>query len=64
MSLHQQVDIVSSPLITNIYSLNSPVTPLQARTFGVWTLTSAVVRGYAAYHVYDKTYVPNKSVFE
>jgi hypothetical protein len=30
------------------------VTPLQARTFAVWTLTSAVVRGYAAYYVHDK----------
>nr|GAT60811.1 Erg28-like protein [Mycena chlorophos] len=30
------------------------VTPLQARTFAVWTLTSAVVRGYAAYHLNNK----------
>ncbi|KAG6331464.1 hypothetical protein ID866_7623 [Astraeus odoratus] len=30
------------------------VTALQARTFAVWTLTSAVVRGYAAYHLHDK----------
>ncbi|KAL4064516.1 hypothetical protein J3A83DRAFT_4361003 [Scleroderma citrinum] len=31
------------------------VTALQARTFAVWTLTSAVVRAYAAYHIQDKT---------
>lgn len=31
------------------------VTPLQARTFGVWTLTSAIVRLYAAYHLTEKT---------
>ncbi|THV03212.1 Erg28-like protein, partial [Dendrothele bispora CBS 962.96] len=31
------------------------VTPLQARTFAVWTLTSAVVRAYAAYHIHEKS---------
>ncbi|KZP31658.1 Erg28-like protein [Athelia psychrophila] len=31
------------------------VTALQARTFAVWTLTSAVVRGYAAYNIHNKT---------
>ena len=30
------------------------VTALQARTFSVWTLTSAIVRFYAAYHINDK----------
>ncbi|KII89913.1 hypothetical protein PLICRDRAFT_53052 [Plicaturopsis crispa FD-325 SS-3] len=30
------------------------VTPLQARTFAIWTLTSAIVRGYAAYNIHDK----------
>lgn len=34
------------------------VTALQARTFAVWTLTSAVVRGYAAYNIHNKTCVP------
>lgn len=34
-----------------------PVTPLQARTFGVWTLTSAVIRFYAAYNINNKAYV-------
>ena len=37
---------------------NSPtVTGLQARTFAAWTLTSAVVRGYAAYNIHSKVYV-------
>lgn len=31
------------------------VTPLQARTFAVWTLMSAIVRGYAAYNIQNKT---------
>ncbi|KAL4247209.1 ERG28 family protein [Abortiporus biennis] len=31
------------------------VTPLQARMFGVWTLLSAVVRFYAAYHINEKS---------
>ncbi|KAJ7475794.1 hypothetical protein FB451DRAFT_257070 [Mycena latifolia] len=30
------------------------VTPLQARTFAAWTITSAVIRGYAAYHLNQK----------
>ncbi|KAI0072531.1 Erg28-like protein [Panus rudis PR-1116 ss-1] len=31
------------------------VTPLQARTFAVWTLLSSVVRFYAAYHIHEKS---------
>ncbi|KIM84905.1 hypothetical protein PILCRDRAFT_96625 [Piloderma croceum F 1598] len=44
-------------LTQRIYNNVPPasVTALQARTFGVWTLTSAVVRAYAAYHIHDKT---------
>ncbi|TBU32500.1 Erg28-like protein [Dichomitus squalens] len=30
------------------------VNPLQARTFAIWTLTSAVVRFYAAYNIHNK----------
>ncbi|KAN0093219.1 Erg28 like domain containing protein [Tylopilus felleus] len=30
------------------------VTALQARTFAAWTLTSAIVRGYAAYNIHSK----------
>ncbi|KAF8738110.1 hypothetical protein AX14_011870 [Amanita brunnescens Koide BX004] len=32
----------------------SSVTPLQARTFGAWTLTAAIVRAYAAYNISHK----------
>ncbi|KAI0280808.1 Erg28-like protein [Russula aff. rugulosa BPL654] len=31
-----------------------PVTPLQARTFGIWTLTASIVRLYAAYNIHNK----------
>lgn len=30
------------------------VTPLASRLFGTWTLTSAVVRAYGAYHIHEK----------
>ncbi|KAI0064757.1 Erg28-like protein [Artomyces pyxidatus] len=40
--------------IYNATPPTEPVTSLQARTFAVWTLTSAVVRWYAAYHIQDK----------
>ncbi|TFL04028.1 Erg28-like protein [Pterulicium gracile] len=30
------------------------VTPLQARTFAIWTLTASVVRFYAAYNINNK----------
>ncbi|TIA93024.1 hypothetical protein E3P92_01056 [Wallemia ichthyophaga] len=33
---------------------HSSVNPLQARTFGVWTFTSAVVRFYAAHNINNK----------
>ncbi|KAM6504204.1 Erg28 [Amanita muscaria] len=43
-------------LTTRIYNNVPPalVTPLQARTFAVWTLTSAIVRAYAAYNINTK----------
>ncbi|RDB25938.1 Ergosterol biosynthetic protein 28 [Hypsizygus marmoreus] len=42
-------------LTRRIYNVQpQSVTALQARTFAVWTLTSAVVRAYAAYHIHDK----------
>lgn len=37
-----------------IYDRVEAVTALQARTFAVWTLTSAVVRFYAAYNIEKK----------
>ncbi|EKM78717.1 hypothetical protein AGABI1DRAFT_114326 [Agaricus bisporus var. burnettii JB137-S8] len=44
-------------LTRKIYSNlpSSQITALQARTFGVWTLTAAVVRFYAAFHIHDKS---------
>ncbi|KLO09758.1 Erg28-like protein [Schizopora paradoxa] len=42
-------------LTRRLYSASpEAVTPLQARTFAIWTLTSATVRFYAAYHINDK----------
>lgn len=46
---------VTTKLSRRLYSATPIVTPLQARTFGAWTLMSAVVRMYAAYHIHDKT---------
>lgn len=37
--------------------------PLQARAFGTWTITSAVIRGYAAYHIHEKTYASNSHLY-
>jgi len=31
------------------------VTPLSSRTFGIWTITSSVIRFYAAYHINEKS---------
>ncbi|CAE6416101.1 unnamed protein product [Rhizoctonia solani] len=42
-------------LTKRIYSKQSQnVTPLQSRTFAIWTLTSAILRFYCAYHVNEK----------
>lgn len=40
----------SNPLRTPTDSL-SPSTPLSSRTFGTWTLITAIIRFYAAYHI-------------
>ncbi|GAO49664.1 Erg28-like protein [Saitoella complicata NRRL Y-17804] len=55
-------NFVTTKLSKQIY-LRKPgqVTPLASRTFGTWTLTSAIVRLYAAYHltnpqIYQLTY--------
>ncbi|TIB71575.1 Erg28-like protein [Wallemia mellicola] len=40
------------------------VNPLQARTFGVWTFTSAIVRFYAAHNINNKTHTHQVSVYD
>ncbi|PPQ67517.1 hypothetical protein CVT25_006058, partial [Psilocybe cyanescens] len=49
-------NFVTLKLTRRIYNNVAPtsVTALQARTFAVWTLTSAVIRGYAAYNINNK----------
>lgn len=47
-------NFVTLKLTKRIYNKTPLVTPLQARTFAVWTLVSAVVRFYAAYHINNK----------
>ncbi|KAK4057149.1 ergosterol biosynthesis protein [Microbotryomycetes sp. JL221] len=45
-------NFVTTSLTRRIYSKAQPqVTPLQARTFAIWTLASAAIRIYAAYHI-------------
>jgi len=45
-------NFVTLELTKRVYSgAAATVTPLQARTFAAWTMTSAVVRAYAAYHI-------------
>ncbi|KAI0059121.1 Erg28-domain-containing protein [Artomyces pyxidatus] len=49
-------NIRSPDLCQRLYSVKSEaeVTPLQARAFGTWTMTSAVARFYAAYNITDR----------
>ncbi|TNY18179.1 Erg28-like protein [Rhodotorula diobovata] len=43
---------LTTALTRKVYARSpSSVNPLQARLFGVWTLTSALIRLYAAYHL-------------
>ncbi|KAI0346124.1 Erg28-like protein [Trametopsis cervina] len=46
-------NFATTKLTSRLYSRLPTVTPIQARTFAVWTLMSAVVRLYAA--IYDMT---------
>ncbi|KAG6810490.1 hypothetical protein H0H92_011670 [Tricholoma furcatifolium] len=51
-------------LTRRIYNVKpNTITALQARTFAAWTLTSAIVRGYAAYDIHNKTYFFNLDVY-
>ncbi|BGP17152.1 ergosterol biosynthesis protein [Rhodosporidiobolus nylandii] len=46
---------LTTSLTRRVYSRSAgSVNPLQARTFGVWTLMSALVRIYAAYNISSK----------
>ncbi|KIJ12808.1 hypothetical protein PAXINDRAFT_117761 [Paxillus involutus ATCC 200175] len=46
-----------------VYHLLPVSLSLQAWTFAVWTLTSAVARGYAAYNIHNKPFVAPPSCF-
>lgn len=57
-SIHDSNFAPFEQLLMLFYATIDTVTPLQARTFAIWTLTSSIVRFYAAYHITDKTCVP------
>ncbi|KAH7102840.1 Erg28-like protein [Auriculariales sp. MPI-PUGE-AT-0066] len=44
-------NFTTTTLTKRVYSNTTQVTDLSARTFGVWTLLSAVLRFYCAYNV-------------
>ncbi|GAA5903491.1 Erg28p [Sporobolomyces salmoneus] len=48
-------NFLTTSLTRKVYA-RSPayINPLQARTFGIWTLTSAFIRLYASYHISNK----------
>ncbi|KAK7044240.1 ergosterol biosynthesis protein [Paramarasmius palmivorus] len=41
-------------LTRRLYGGSPLVNPLQARTFAIWTLTTSIIRGYAAYNIHLK----------
>ncbi|GBE87809.1 Erg28-like protein [Sparassis latifolia] len=47
-------NFVTLKFTRRIYNASHLVSPLQARTFAIWTLTSAVIRLYAAYNINSK----------
>ncbi|KAJ3262319.1 ergosterol biosynthesis protein [Boothiomyces macroporosus] len=57
MALYNFVqNFIPSMSVTKRIYANRPdqVTDLTARLMGVWTLTSAIVRIYASYHIHDR----------
>ena len=58
-SLSQTLFLLLFLVVVSRAYMVRPVTPLQARTFAVWTLTSAAIRFYAAYNITTKPYVPS-----
>ncbi|KAF8311689.1 Erg28-like protein, partial [Clavulina sp. PMI_390] len=49
-------NFTTTALTKRVYSnAAEQVTALQSRTFGIWTLTAAMVRIYCAYHINDPT---------
>ncbi|ORY82678.1 hypothetical protein BCR37DRAFT_392879 [Protomyces lactucae-debilis] len=44
---------LTTSLTKRVYSKTQQVNALQARTFGVWTITSALIRAYAAVNIHD-----------
>ncbi|KAG8807891.1 ergosterol biosynthesis protein [Serendipita sp. 400] len=55
--VYMAISNVLHPLHNRIIYTGKPeeVTPLSGRTCGIWTLTSAVVRLFCAYHISEKT---------
>ncbi|KAH9936069.1 Erg28-like protein [Amylocystis lapponica] len=47
-------NFVTLNLTRRMYSTAPNITALQARTFAIWTLTSAMIRLYAAYNIHSK----------
>ncbi|KAI0087296.1 Erg28 like protein-domain-containing protein [Irpex rosettiformis] len=48
-------NFTTTKLTHRLYNRLPIVAPVQARTFAVWTLMSAVVRFYTAYDIHNKT---------